>query len=152
MINYLIFTVIGFISGSILYAYWLPLIFCHKDVCELSTDSNPGTANAYKCGGFFIGTSVLIMELLKGCIPVYLASKHTDMASLLFIPVMIAPVAGHAAPFFDTKKAPRRELKKHILFFHLTATPLHDRESSSFQSSKFMRRNIHLSFHRFSMP
>lgn len=104
MINYLIFTVIGFISGSILYAYLIPLIFCDKDIVTVSSDGNPGTANAYKTGGFFIGTAVLILELLKGLMPVYFAAKYTDITSLLFIPVMIAPVLGHAAPFFNIEK------------------------------------------------
>lgn len=104
MFYYIIFTVIGFISGSILYGYWLPLLLCHKDVALCSSDGNPGTANAYKTCGFLVGTSSLILELLKGCIPVYLAAKHTDISSLLFVPVMAAPVFGHAAPFFDIKK------------------------------------------------
>lgn len=104
MIYYFIFTIIGFLSGSILYAYWLPLIICRRDVYEAGRDGNPGTANAYQTCGFFIGTAVLIMELLKGCLPVYLAAKHTDISSLFFVPVMTAPVFGHAAPFFDTKK------------------------------------------------
>lgn len=104
MINYIFFTVIGFLSGSILYGYWLPLIICNKNIVAISNDGNPGTANAYKAGGFFVGTLALVLELLKGCIPVYFASKHTDITSLFFIPIMIAPVLGHAAPFFEYKK------------------------------------------------
>lgn len=104
MFAYLIFTIIGFVSGSILYAYWIPLIFCNKNVLTASSDGNPGTANAYKAGGFFTGTAVLIMELLKGLVPVYVASRYTDITSFFFIPIMIAPVLGHAAPFFDIQK------------------------------------------------
>lgn len=107
--NYLIFTLLGFCSGSILYAYWIPKLICHIDIYKDGKDGNPGTANAYLSGGFFVGTLCLILELLKGFLPVY-ASLHLksvkscSMDSLLFVPVLVAPVLGHAAPFFQLKK------------------------------------------------
>ena len=102
--DYIIFTIIGYLSGSIMYAYWLPKLICGENITVNSSDGNPGTANAYKNGGFFIGTLVLICELLKGFLPVYLAGRTTAMRSLLFTPVLIAPVLGHAFPFLRTKK------------------------------------------------
>ena len=102
--NYLLFTLIGYLSGSILYAYWIPKIFCHKDICALSPDGNPGTANAYTYGGFFVGTAALILELFKGFIPVFVASLYLDMNSWLYSLVLIAPVLGHAFPIFGIKK------------------------------------------------
>lgn len=96
--KYFIFTLTGYISGSILYAYWLPKLIRHIDICELSDDGNPGTANAYIHGGFFIGTLALMLELAKGFIPVFFSVQCLDIRSLLFVPVMVAPVLGHAFP------------------------------------------------------
>lgn len=102
--NYLLCTIFGYLSGSILYAYWLPKLLCGKDILANTTDGNPGTANAYKNGGFFIGTLVLTCELLKGFLPVFFAYRITTAESLLFVPVLAAPVLGHAYPFLQAKK------------------------------------------------
>lgn len=102
--DYAIFSIIGYLSGSIMYACWLPKLICGENITANSPDGNPGTANAYKNGGFYIGTLVLICELLKGFLPVFLASRVTAMKSLLFTPVLVAPVLGHAFPFLHTKK------------------------------------------------
>lgn len=106
---YLVFTLVGFCSGSILYAYWIPKLVCNKDAYDDYEDGNPGTANAYLSGGLFVGTLCLLLELGKGFLPIY-ASLHLkklppcSMDSLLFVPVLVAPVLGHAAPFFHSKK------------------------------------------------
>lgn len=102
--DYLFFILIGYLSGSILYAYWIPMIFVHKDICALSPDGNPGTANAYMYGGFFAGTAALIMELLKGFLPVLIASHYLDTNSLLYSLVIVAPVLGHALPLRHIKR------------------------------------------------
>lgn len=98
--NYLFFTVLGFLSGSTLFAYWIPRLLKGTDICVLPSDHNPGVANAYIYGGFWLGTLSLICELGKGFLPVFLSQQFTDTASLLFVPVMAAPVVGHAFPFF----------------------------------------------------
>lgn len=103
--SYIIFTILGYICGSILYAYLIPKILCHLDICEISDDGNPGTANAYIHCGFFIGTLVLLLELAKGFLPVFIAARFLDIESLMFIPVMIAPVLGHAFPMSFSKNS-----------------------------------------------
>ena len=84
---YLFFTILGFALGSTLFAYWTPKIIRHIDIRELPADHNPGVANAFMYGGCFCGLLSLILELAKG-----------------FIPVLIAPVFGHAFPFFRKEK------------------------------------------------
>ena len=102
--NYFLFTMLGYLSGSILYACWLPKLICGEDIVEGSSDRNPGTANVFKNCGIFIGTLVLICELMKGFLPVFFARKAATVESLLFAPVLVAPVFGHAFPFLNTKK------------------------------------------------
>lgn len=61
-----LFSIAGYLSGSILYAYWIPKILFQKDICALSPDGNPGTANAFVYGGFRAGILALLLELFKG--------------------------------------------------------------------------------------
>ena len=62
------------------------------------------TIRAFMYGGFFCGLLSLILELAKGFVPVFLGQRFLDTHSLLFIPVLIAPVFGHAFPFFRKEK------------------------------------------------
>lgn len=102
--NYIFFTILGFCLGSTLFAYWIPKLLKNIDICELPPDHNPGVANAYTYGGFFPGTLALFCELGKGFLPVFLSRQCLSSDSLLFVPVMAAPVFGHAFPFFRSRK------------------------------------------------
>lgn len=101
---YLLYLLIGYLSGSILYADLLPRLIKHVDIRECSVDHNPGTANAFMYAGIPIGILVICCELLKGALPVYAAARHLELNSLLFAPVMAAPALGHAFPLFHRKK------------------------------------------------
>lgn len=98
--DYLFFIVIGYLSGSIMYAYLLPRLMKHIDIRELSDDGNPGTANAFTHAGIPVGILVIICELLKGAVPVWAAARSIDITNLLFSLVLAAPVLGHAFPLF----------------------------------------------------
>ena len=63
IITCIFFSIAGYLSGSILYAYWIPKILFGKDICALSPDGNPGTANAFVYGGFRAGILALLLEL-----------------------------------------------------------------------------------------
>ncbi len=102
---YFLFTLLGFVLGSTLFAYWIPKLLKNIDICTLPDDHNPGVSNAFMYGGFLCGILSLICELAKGFIPVYLGQKCLDINSLLFVPVLVAPVFGHAFPFYKNKKA-----------------------------------------------
>lgn len=100
MWNTLFFTAIGFFSGSMMYSYLLPKIFLHVDVTKTSEDHNPGTANAVKQAGWGMGLVCLLLDILKGLVPVAFACRELDMSSISFALAVAAPVAGHAfSPF-----------------------------------------------------
>ncbi len=99
-IRYPLFVLIGYLSGSVLYAYLLPKYIRHVDVTELSDDSNPGAANAFVFAGMPVGVLVIVMELAKGFFPVFLAARFVDTNNLWFAAVMAAPVIGHAYPIW----------------------------------------------------
>lgn len=102
--NELFFILVGYLSGSILYAYLLPKYICHIDIMKDSDDHNPGTFNAFALAGTQVGILVIALELLKGFLPVWLASHILDTRRWMFAFVLCAPVAGHAFPLFYPKR------------------------------------------------
>ena len=76
---YLLFTLLGFILGSILFAYWVPKIIKNIDIRELPEDHNPGVANAFMYSGFFCGSSALLLDLVKGFLPVFTGQYFLDI-------------------------------------------------------------------------
>ena len=84
MSSYLGFVIGGYLLGSILFAYVLPKLTRHIDIREMSEDGNPGTYNAFRYGGAVCGTCVLLLELLKGFLPVWLCERTAGLQSLWF--------------------------------------------------------------------
>ena len=99
--EYVVFCLLGYLSGSITFGYLIPKLIKGVDVRTLSNDGNPGTANAFLYGGVFCGILVLLADLGKGALPVFLAARHLDPEEKLFALVMAAPVVGHAYPLID---------------------------------------------------
>lgn len=101
MVRAVLFTGLGYLSGSLLFARFIGWLCCRRDVTADSCDKNPGTFNAYQYGGFLCGTLTLCGDLLKGFLPVFLyhgGSVSAADAGLAF--VMAAPVYGHVLPVF----------------------------------------------------
>lgn len=98
MRDYLFWSVLGYLSGSVMYAYWISRIFGKKDIILLSKDHNPGVANTFMLSGVPLGILALVCELLKGALPVYAAARYLDVARPAFAAVICAPVIGHAFP------------------------------------------------------
>ncbi len=100
MFSTLLYIVLGYLSGSILFARIAAGLFHKNTILTESADANPGTANAFVYGGFLCGIFTLLGDLLKGFLPVYLF-LHTQHASALpFSFILAAPVLGHAFPIF----------------------------------------------------
>ena len=103
MLGTVMFVILGYLSGSVLYARVFSHVFRKEGMLEQSRDGNPGTANAFLYGGFWCGFLTLLGDLLKGFLPVFLF-WHADMPEgpRLFWNglVIAAPVIGHAFPLF----------------------------------------------------
>lgn len=120
MLYYIIFAILGYLSGSILYARLFGYLFKKKDIIAETKDGNPGTANAFMKGGLVCGILTLCCELSKAFFPVFLCRGCQDklwaielMAAsgistgkgqiLCFageILVLSTPVVGHIFPLF----------------------------------------------------
>ncbi len=99
--QWIFWIVFGYLLGGILFSWHLPKLLTKKDTRKLSSDHNPGAANAFVHTGWKIGLLCLLCDLLKGFLPVYGAAQRLDCRALPFALVMLAPVLGHAtAPYY----------------------------------------------------
>lgn len=94
----ILFTVLGYLSGSILYARVFTRLFGKGDIIGRSKDRNPGAANAFSYGGFWCGALTLLCDLAKGFIPVF-CFTHYACPGYIERPgaalALAAPVVGH---------------------------------------------------------
>ena len=105
MLYYLIFALAGYFAGSILFATLFGKLI-KKDILSGTNDKNPGTANAFKEGGFRCGILTLVFDMLKGFLPAFLCIRFntcTDPAvnEIGMGLVFLAPVLGHMFPAFS---------------------------------------------------
>lgn len=98
----LIFCVIGYLNGSILFARVYSMLFHTRDVSTESADHNPGAANAFVYGGFACGAFTVLGDLAKGILPVYFFCIQASAVQIEYgLPfVLAAPVVGHIFPIF----------------------------------------------------
>ena len=61
--KYVVFSLLGYLSGSLTFGYLIPRLLKGIDVRTLSSDGNPGTANAFLYGGVLCGILVLLADL-----------------------------------------------------------------------------------------
>lgn len=99
----ILFSIIGYFSGSVLFASLIPQTFGHMDVRELSPDRNPGTANVFEVCGPKYGVPVAICDFAKGFAPVCAAwfILRPESMGMLYVPIILAPVIGHMFSVFN---------------------------------------------------
>lgn len=103
---WMLFILIGFAMGGIMNGRILPQKLAHTDVCALSPDHNPGSANVFTYCGWKMGLLCLALDMGKGFLPVFTACRLSggDLTDPMIAPLMLAPVLGHALAPFSRKK------------------------------------------------
>ncbi len=90
---------VAFLAGSIPFSVWLGKLFIRSDIRAVS-DGNPGTTTAWKAGGWRLGFLVLLLDALKGAIPVGVAALSWGWSGEAMAAVALAPIIGHdLSPF-----------------------------------------------------
>jgi len=113
VVEFIVWIVTGFISGSVPWSVIIGKLLIGKDV-RMVGDGNPGSANSWKLGGWVPGILSFILDTGKGIIPVYFAAHYLNLSSINgwsdpinqfgFAVIAAAPVAGHAwSPFLKFK-------------------------------------------------
>jgi glycerol-3-phosphate acyltransferase PlsY len=88
----------GFLAGSLMFSAWLARL-AGADVRRVG-DGNPGAVNAFKATGPVIGSLALLLDFLKGWLPVAAAWWLLGIRGWWLAAVTVAPVLGHAfSPF-----------------------------------------------------
>ena len=99
ILDTLLWAAAGFLAGSIPFSLWLGELFLGEDIRRYG-DRNPGATNAWRAGGWRLGTAVLLLDILKGLLPVGLARSMVGIEGWGLIPVALGPILGHAfSPF-----------------------------------------------------
>jgi glycerol-3-phosphate acyltransferase PlsY len=92
-------TLIGFLLGSLPMSVWLGRLVLHTDIRSFG-DGNPGGTNVIRAGNRGLGLLAIILDMLKGAIPVALAYYVFAVDGWPLALVIVAPIAGHAfSPF-----------------------------------------------------
>ena len=87
-----------YLAGSLMFSFWLGKLK-GLDIRNYG-DGNPGAVNAFKAGGWLIGILSLLLDYLKGFLPVLFIIRTLNISDMRLVPIAIAPVLGHAfSPF-----------------------------------------------------
>lgn len=98
MKDVLLWSLAGFFLGSIPFSWVIARILTRADIRAIG-DGNPGGANALKAGGLKAGVPAILLDMVKGFFPVYMAQR-AGVTDWSLIPVALAPILGHAfSPF-----------------------------------------------------
>jgi glycerol-3-phosphate acyltransferase PlsY len=94
---------LAFFCGSLPFSVWLGQIALRKDIRHFG-DANPGAANVFRAGGKGWGWIAILLDILKGAIPVGLANFGAGITDWSLAIIAVAPIAGHAfTPFLRFK-------------------------------------------------
>ncbi len=99
MSSYLIWLVVGYLLGSIPTGYVLCGLLFRKDI-RSSGSGNIGATNVYRTFGLIPGLVVLVLDIGKGWLPVWLARQTGSFSSPVLISLGLATVIGHTFPIW----------------------------------------------------
>jgi len=96
----LVWTFIGFISGSVPWSLICVKVFSGTDVRSIG-DGNPGATNAWILSGWLVGSISMTLDICKALIPVWVAVNYYIPFSDPIYPLSVtiismAPIIGHA--------------------------------------------------------
>lgn len=95
----LFWTAAGFLCGAVPFSVLLARLTTGADIRRVG-DGNPGAANAWRAGGWRVGAPALLLDFLKGALPVGAARYLGGVDGWELVPIALAPVFGHAfSPF-----------------------------------------------------
>lgn len=90
---------LSYLSGSLPFSVWTGRLLAREDIRQFG-DGNPGATNALKAGGWQAGILALILDVLKGALPVGLAYFVWGVRGTVMYLIALAPTIGHAYPPF----------------------------------------------------
>ncbi|NEW04758.1 glycerol-3-phosphate acyltransferase [Paenibacillus sp. SYP-B3998] len=96
----ILWTVCAFVSGSLMFSYWLGLI-ARTNIKNVG-DGNPGASNLWRAAGYKWGIVGILLDFLKGYL--ILIGLSSSVNGYEIVPLAIAPIIGHVySPFLKGK-------------------------------------------------
>jgi glycerol-3-phosphate acyltransferase PlsY len=92
-----ILTVVGYLSGSMPWGYWLVRIFRGEDI-RTQGSGNIGATNVWRLYGRHLGIAAVLLDTLKGFVPALLATQLVGHGSGVLAGA--AAMLGHYRPLF----------------------------------------------------
>ena len=92
-----LFVVIGYLSGSITWGYWLVRVFRHADI-RTQGSGNVGATNVWRVHGRKLGLPAVFLDTAKGFVPVFLATRYVGHGTGALTGA--AAMLGHWRPLF----------------------------------------------------
>ena len=93
-----LFPVLGYLSGSLPFSIWVTRHVKNVDVRDAGS-GHATTTNTIRQAGFGWGALVGLLDLAKGFIPIYLATRYSNETWVVALTAALA-VAGHCWPVF----------------------------------------------------
>jgi glycerol-3-phosphate acyltransferase PlsY len=92
-----LFVVVGYLSGSVTWGYWLVRAVRHEDI-RTQGSGNVGATNVWRVHGRKLGLPAVLLDTAKGFVPVLVATKVAghDAGALTGAAAML----GHWRPLF----------------------------------------------------
>ncbi len=95
----IVYLVLSYLCGAIPFGYIIAKIFKHVDIRTIGS-GNTGATNVYRSISKPLGVLTLILDLLKGFIPVYCVMFFNPEFQWLIISVAFVTIIGHTFTIF----------------------------------------------------
>jgi len=95
----IVYLLLSYLCGAIPFGYIVAKLFKHVDIRTLGS-GNPGATNVYRSVSKPLGVLTLILDVLKGFVPVYLISFINPDFQWMVISVAFVTIIGHTFTIF----------------------------------------------------
>jgi len=92
-------TILAYLIGGMPFGYWLVRLTTGQDIRKVGS-GNIGATNVHRTVGRKAGIMVLILDILKGFVAVWLAAQFTHDSVLAVALAAVAVMIGHCYPVF----------------------------------------------------
>ncbi len=99
MLKIIIYLLLAYLCGAIPFGYIIAKVFKHVDIRTIGS-GNPGATNVYRTISKPLGVLTLVLDLLKGFIPVYFTVLLNPGSVWLIIAVAFVTIIGHIFTVF----------------------------------------------------
>ncbi|REE81517.1 acyl-phosphate glycerol 3-phosphate acyltransferase [Paenibacillus taihuensis] len=97
-----IWTLLAFLSGGLMFSYWLGLLANHN-LKEVG-DGNPGALNLWQAAGYSYGLCGILLDFLKGYVPIFWLIQTDAVTGYELVLPCAAAVLGHMfSPFMKLR-------------------------------------------------